>query len=143
MFWHCPRLLGGNGGGDSSDLQKNITLTYVKRHRYCNFYTEARKSRFLLQTGNTDNQYVTAMVFCQESREGRSGLQRGRCCIAKPALLHCRTAVTGMSGGPYGEITMSKTCVNEAGKAFLPFWFEKNKMRFFQNNIYITKYPEE
>jgi hypothetical protein len=48
-----------------------------------------------------------------------------------------------MSGGPYGEITMSKTCVNEAGKAFLPFWFEKNKMRFFQNNIYITKYPEE
>ena len=114
--------------------KKNITLTYVKRHRYCNFYTEARKSRFLLQTGNTDNQYVTAMVFCQESREGRSGLQRGRCCIAKPALLHCRTAVTGMSGGPYGEITMSKTCVNEAGKAFLPFWFEKNKMRFFQNN---------
>ena len=98
-------------------------------------YIILKKSRFLLQTGNTDNQYVTAMVFCQESREGRSGLQRGRCCIAKPALLHCRTAVTGMSGGPYGEITMSKTCVNEAGKAFLPFWFEKNKMRFFQNNI--------
>ena len=45
-----------------------FTLTYVKRHPNRDFRTNARKSRFLLQTGSADSQYVMVTKFCQESR---------------------------------------------------------------------------
>ncbi len=50
--------------------------------------------------------------------------------------MHCETAVAGVSGGPYGSKTGQKPCVKEAEKALRLFWFEKNKMRFFQNYHY-------
>ena len=73
------------------------------------------------------------MWLCQESRETLIALQRGRYCIATEALLRCETAVTGVPGGPYGKKTVQKTCVKKAERALRLFWFEKNKMRFFQN----------
>jgi len=62
-------------------------------------------------------------------------------CIATAALLQCETALAGVSGGPYGEKTMQKTCVKEAEKASRLFYFRKNKMRFFQNYTDIKTYP--
>ncbi|MFA4182422.1 MAG: hypothetical protein K1V98_10660, partial [Prevotella sp.] len=46
--------------------------------------------------------------------------------------------LAGVSGGPYGEKTRQKTCVKEAEKASRLFYFGKNKMRFFQNKIYLA-----
>jgi len=55
------------------------------------------------------------------------------------AVSQCKTAVTGVSGGPYGKIWLPKMCVKKAERASRLFYFEKNKMRFFQNNMYINK----
>jgi len=48
--------------------------------------------------------------------------------------LQGETALTGVSGGPYGMSDMQKRCVKKAEKASRLFYFEKKEMRFFQNN---------
>jgi hypothetical protein len=47
-------------------------------------------------------------------------------------------AVAGVPGGPYGKIIMSKTRVKEAERPSRLFYFGKNKMRFFQNYLYLS-----
>ena len=60
------------------------------------------------------------------------------------APLQGQTAVTGMPGGPYGKFSTPKTGVKKAERPSLVFYFEKNKMRFFQNNPYkITISPAD
>ncbi len=44
-----------------------FTLIYVKQYMNRDF-RGLRKSRFLLQTGSADSQYVMVTKFCQESR---------------------------------------------------------------------------
>jgi hypothetical protein len=43
--------------------------------------------------------------------------------------LHCETAITGVSGGPYGKKMTSATRVKKAEKASRLFYFKEKKMR--------------
>ncbi len=47
--------------------------------------------------------------------------------------MQCETALTGVSGGPYGKLNMQKTCVKKAEKASRLFYFEKKEKLKFRN----------
>jgi len=84
-------------------------------------FKESREGRFVAEKKKPN--YFFIMSFLQQKKPTRR--KRG-----PPRM--------GMPKGWFCSVMRSKTCRNKTGMSLFIFYFDKNEIRFFQNNPYMT-----